>query len=706
MKCRVPNILKSVNERNFAQNSLHQTLKVCWVIALIILTNFSHAQMTIGGSSASLPNNCYRLTSAANALSGYAYDSQSIDLNNAFDYSFSVNLGNNDAGADGIMFVLRASLDPSQLIAGGTGGDIGFTGTGFGNGSVGIEIDTYQNGAYGDPSFDHFGIHKNASANHNLSTSLIAPVQASSTSANIEDGIDHSFRVAWNPTTTTLSIYFDCDLRLEYTGDIVTSIFAGNPNVYYGFIGTTGGVNNVQSFCYAQPIDSFLIDLVNDSICKGESVQLAAGTAPASFSWSPSAGLSASNVPNPIASPAVSTDYIVTADYLCETKTDTVNIHVFETDGNTFSLGNDTTICTPDAVTFDLSATNYVGYIWQDGSIGKQYTSNTSEQVIISITDVNQCTFSDTVNVQVNNTPILSLGADKTSCNGEIVNLSSPFPASGYLWSNGGLSSAISTSTAGTYWLRVTQDGICFATDTIIVKTPEAPQLELGNDTTICANLPLELSAALSNADQYVWSTDEQGSTIFVKDSGYYWVEVKLGQCFYSDSILVTPKPSASLDLGADTSICRGDTFSLNGSLPNAVSFQWSDGFQDSTRTISVSGIYSLQVIFENGCETFGEIEIFESICATTLIMPNVFSPNNDGINDLFEVYKLSGIESADVRIYNRWGESMYRGTLETPWDGTINGRLCPSGPYFYTVDFIDVYGKSSTEQGSLTLIR
>ncbi len=665
-----------------------------------------NAQMTIGGSTAILPNNCYQLTSAANALSGYAYESQSIDLNNAFDYSFAVNLGNNDAGADGIMFVLRPSLDPSQLIAGGTGGDIGFTGTGLQNGSIGIEIDTYQNGEYGDPSFDHIGIHKNASANHNLPTSLIAPVQASSTSTNIEDGNDHAFRAAWNPTTTTLSIYFDCDLRLEYTDDVVTSIFAGNPNVYFGFIGTTGGVNNVQSFCFAQPIDSFLIDLVNDSICKGESVQLIAGNAPASFSWSPIAGLNASNVPNPNASPEVSTDYIVTADYLCETRTDTVSIHVFETDANTFSLGNDTTICSPDAVTFDLSATNYDGYIWQDGSNGKQYTSNTSEQVIISITDNNQCTFSDTVNVQVNNTPILSLGSDKTSCNGESINLSSPFPASGYLWSNGAMSPAISVNTAGTYWLRVTQDGICFATDTIIINTPEAPQLELGKDTAICANLPLELSAESSNADQYLWSTDDKGSTIFVNDSGYYWVQVKLGQCLYSDSVLVTPKPSASLDLGSDTSICRGDTFSLNGSLPSAVSFQWSDGFQDSTRTISEPGIYRLQVIFENGCETIGEIEIFESICATTLIMPNVFSPNNDGINDLFEVYQLSGIESADIRIYNRWGERMYIGTLETPWDGDINGRLCPSGPYFYTVEFVDVYGNTSFERGSLTLIR
>lgn len=665
-----------------------------------------NAQMTIGGSTAILPNNCYQLTSAANALSGYAYESQSIDLNNAFDYSFAVNLGNNDAGADGIMFVLRPSLDPSQLIAGGTGGDIGFTGTGLQNGSIGIEIDTYQNGEYGDPSFDHIGIHKNASANHNLPTSLIAPVQASSTSTNIEDGNDHAFRAAWNPTTTTLSIYFDCDLRLEYTDDVVTSIFAGNPNVYFGFIGTTGGVNNVQSFCFAQPIDSFLIDLVNDSICKGESVQLIAGNAPASFSWSPIAGLNASNVPNPNASPEVSTDYIVTADYLCETRTDTVSIHVFETDANTFSLGNDTTICSPDAVTFDLSATNYDGYIWQDGSNGKQYTSNTSEQVIISITDNNQCTFSDTVNVQVNNTPILSLGSDKTSCNGESINLSSPFPASGYLWSNGAMSPAISVNTAGTYWLRVTQDGICFATDTIIINTPEAPQLELGKDTAICANLPLELSAESSNADQYLWSTDDKGSTIFVNDSGYYWVQVKLGQCLYSDSVLVTPKPSASLDLGSDTSICRGDTFSLNGSLPSAVSFQWSDGFQDSTRTISEPGIYRLQVIFENGCETIGEIEIFESICATTLIMPNVFSPNNDGINDLFEVYQLSGIESADIRIYNRWGERMYIGTLETPWAGNINGRLCPSGPYFYTVEFVDVYGNTSFERGSLTLIR
>lgn len=682
------------------------SVKLCSAITLCFAMQGALAQMTIGGSTASLPNNCYRLTSAANALSGYAYDSQSINLNNAFDYSFSVNLGNNDAGADGMMFVLRSSLDPSQLIAGGTGGDIGFTGTGLQNGSLGIEIDTYQNGEYGDPFYDHIGIHKNASANHNLPNSLITPLQASSTNANIEDGNDHSFRVEWNPITTTLSVYFDCLLRVQWTEDIVNTIFSGNPIAYYGFIGTTGGVNNVQSFCFAEPIDSFLVDLVNDSICKGEAVQLTAGNAPAVFSWSPSSGLSASNIPNPSASPEVTTEYIVTANYLCETRSDTVNIHVFETDANTFSLGNDTTICAPDAVTFDLSSTNYEGYVWHDGSSETQYTASTSEQVIVSITDLNQCSFSDTVNVQVNNAPIFTLGADKTSCDGELVNLSAPFPAMGYLWSNGAVSSTISTNTAGTYWLRITQDDICFATDTVKINISEVPQLELGPDTSICSNLALELSAASALADAYRWSTDEDASTINVSDSGLYWVSVKLGKCFYSDSIHVTPKPSASLDLGTDTSICRGDTFSLNGSLPQALSYRWSDGIQDSIRTISEPGIYGLEVVFENGCETFGEIEIFESICATTLIMPNVFSPNNDGINDFFEVFDISGIESAEVRIYNRWGESMYEGTLETPWDGTINGRLCPSGPYFYTVDFIDVYGNPKKEQGSLTLIR
>lgn len=665
------------------------------------------SQIITGGSAIALQNDCYRLTTAVNALSGYAYESQSINLNDSFDFSFSVNLGSNPAGADGMMFVLRTSLNPSQLIAGGTGGSIGFTGSGLENGSLGVEIDTYQNNDLGDPSYDHVAVFKNASTNHNLSNALTAAVQAASASVNIEDGNNHSFRVNWQPSNLTLSVYFDCDLRVQYTNDIIANIFAGNADVYYGFIATTGGVNNQQSFCYAQSIDSFLTDLVNDSICKGETVQLLAGTAPASFSWSPTTGLNSSFIPNPTASPNLSTDYVVTANYLCDSKTDTVNIHVFETDANTFSLGNDTIICTPETVTFDLSSTNYAGYLWQDGSTNNQYTSSTTQLVSVQITDLNGCTFSDQANVEVRTSPNLNLGNDRVSCNGDTILLQPPFPANQYSWSTGATGASILVNTSGTFWLEITNDGICFSRDTVNVETVPAPPLELGNDTSICANNALKLSASSSNADQYKWSTSEQDSVIYVLDSGLYWVQVKLGNCFFSDSILVEPKPAASLDLGIDTAICRGDSLLIGAQLPNAESYLWSDNFQDSTRYILSQGNYSVLVTFDNGCQTLGEIEISEITCATALIMPNVFSPNEDGVNDFFEVYESSGINSADIRIFNRWGMRVYIGTLEeTPWDGTTHGTLCPAGVYFYWVDYVDVYGQTLTEKGSLTLIR
>jgi gliding motility-associated-like protein len=695
-------LLRKINTTPPFMKSTFLSLLLSFVFSLC-----GKSQIITGGSAIALQNDCYRLTTAANALSGYAYESQSISLNDSFDFSFSVNLGSNPAGADGMMFVLRTSLNPSQLIAGGTGGSIGFTGSGLENGSLGVEIDTYQNNDLGDPSYDHVAVFKNASTNHNLSNALTAAVQAASASVNIEDGNNHSFRVKWDPSNLTLSVYFDCDLRVQYASDIVTNIFAGNADVYYGFIATTGGVNNQQSFCYAQSIDSFLIDLVNDSICKGESVQLLAGTTPASFSWSPTTGLNSSSIPNPTASPNLSTDYIVTANYLCESKTDTVSIHVFETDANTFSLGNDTIICTPESATFDLSSTNYAGYLWQDGSTNNQYTSSVTQLVSVQITDLNGCTFSDQTNVEVRTSPNLNLGNDPVSCNGDTILIQPPFPANQYLWSSGATTASILVNTSGTFWLEITNDGICYSRDTVNVETVAAPPLELGNDTSICANNALKLSASSSDADQYKWSTSEQDSVIYVLDSGLYWVQVKLGKCFFSDSILVEPKPAALLDLGIDTAICRGDSLFIGAQLPNAERYLWSDNFEDSTRYISSPGNYSVLVTFENGCETIGAIEISEITCATTLIMPNVFSPNEDGVNDFFEAYESSGINSAEIRIFNRWGVRVYNGTLDkTPWDGTTNGRLCPAGAYFYWVDYVDVYGQTLTEKGSLTLIR
>lgn len=682
-------------------------LGVILMVFVLFLAQAGVSQIITGGTASSIGNDCYRLTTAANALSGYAYESQSINLTDSFDMTFSVNVGSNTNGADGMMFILRQSLDPSQLIAGGTGGLIGYSGIGLANGSLGIEIDTYENGDLGDPFYDHISVFKNASTNHNLPNALTTPVQASATSQNIEDGNDHAFRVKWNPNQNKISVFFDCVLRLEYSGNIIDSIFSGNSNVYFGFIATTGGVNNPHSFCLAQPVDSILGNQADVAICEGESVQLQAGPSTANYAWSNVSGLSNYNIANPIASPTVTSSYVVTVNYLCEAAMDTINVEVFETDAGNEILGADTTFCEPNSITFDLTQNGYTGFEWQDGSQSPFYAMSTSGQYNVEITDSNQCVFSDTINVTVGSIPSFSLGGTISSCAGDAVDLSLPFPTTDHQWSTGSTSTNITVTESGKYWLELSRDGICYYTDTVTIDIIESPQLNIGEDTLICPDNPILLSAGDANAVSYLWSDGSNDSTLNTDGAGLYWVQIEISSCPFSDSILISEKEIEAFDLGQDTSLCLGDSFRLNAETQNAVKFEWTDGLPDSTRVIAEAGTYAIYVTYENNCTSYGEIDVIEVTCPTSLIMPNVISPNGDGINDVFKPFEISGIEQGEVSIYNRWGMRVFKGLLtEEYWDGNAGGALCANGTYFYTVNCTDVYGREFTHKGSLSLVR
>jgi len=185
--------------------------------------------------------NCYQITAATNGQQGAVWSADPIDISSSFNFSFDAFLGNSDSGADGIAFVFQCQ-GPS--VFGGPGGGLGYAGL---TPSIAIEFDTYPNGATGaDPASgaDHVVITAGGSTTNIISDSGVATVVP-----NIEDGAFHPVIIDWNATTNVLTVSLDGTIVSTHTGDIAALLGCPNDEVWFGFTGSTGGLNNLQQIC-------------------------------------------------------------------------------------------------------------------------------------------------------------------------------------------------------------------------------------------------------------------------------------------------------------------------------------------------------------------------------------------------------------------------------------------------------------------------
>ena len=304
---------------------------------LISLKGHSQLNASVIGAAQVLDNNCFLITPAVNDQSGGVWYDNPIDFSNDFTIYYQSYFGSNDAdGADGMALVIKQNSNPA---IGDTGAFIGYGGI---DQSLIVEFDTFQNNggadqgpeAFSDPTYDHIAIMKNGVADHASSSNLAGPTQASDNSVNIEDGVDHEVKIEWISSSQTLKVYFDCNLRLSITEDFKNTIFEGDSSVYFGFVGSTGGLNNIHRVCFNSV--SFIENLVleDETICEGENIQIDASIPSGdSYLWSPEQGVSDINSASPILSPTETTTYIVTVTDICgDPSTQSVTINVTQSD--------------------------------------------------------------------------------------------------------------------------------------------------------------------------------------------------------------------------------------------------------------------------------------------------------------------------------------------------------------------------------------
>jgi gliding motility-associated-like protein len=245
-------------------------------------------------------------------------------------------------------------------------------------------------------------------------------------------------------------------------------------------------------------------------------------------------------------------------------------------------------------------------------------------------------------------------------------------------------------------------------TDTIITVLYNLPSINLNKDSVICKGNPRVLSAG-NGFVNYLWSTGELTPTISINNPGIYWVKVTDNHsCSKSDSVIVKQivNPPKNFISKSD-SICASYG-NLKISSPNTFSsYLWSNGIITNSIVINNPGTYWLTVTDKYLCKNTDTVIVYTKKCLEGFYIPTAFTPNQDGLNDIFKPIIGGNLKAYRFTIYDRWGNLVFTTTdIRTGWDGRIKNLLYDSGIFIWTCAFELEGYQSNFKKGTVTLIR
>lgn len=229
-----------------------------------------------------------------------------------------------------------------------------------------------------------------------------------------------------------------------------------------------------------------------------------------------------------------------------------------------------------------------------------------------------------------------------------------------------------------------------------LVKVGEVRKLDLGSDTSICQGSSLQLDAGIGDDASYLWRHNASvDSTVTVSQPGQYWVQAGINGCYAQDSITIAFKSSVWVDLGGEHFLCEDDNdLVLLDAGKNFSTYQWLPT-GDTTQWIQVAKVDTYYVIVEDyrGCKGEDHAAVSRR-CQPFLFFPTAFSPNADGLNDVF-VPVGQDVLNLKLQVYNLWGELIFESNdLKQGWDGTFKGHESPVGQYLWTCTYAGYKGK------------
>lgn len=270
-------------------------------------------------------------------------------------------------------------------------------------------------------------------------------------------------------------------------------------------------------------------------------------------------------------------------------------------------------------------------------------------------------------------------------------------------WNTGSNESAIQVNQSGTYWCYGWKDCNVYI-DSFRLKFVnfESP---LGGDTVLCPGDTLVLDATLEDA-AYLWQDGSDLSQVAVHAPGRYWLYIMKSGCRLSDTVIVSAINISLNIVEPDTLICEDTPLTLHAIASPESSYTWSTGDTDSAIVVNHAGIYT--VTATNVCgilQDSVQVQMFN--CDCRILMPNAFSPNNDGRNDeIRALMSCNTLEQFTLTIFNRYGQAIFETSDPNQgWDGNYNGSRADVGVYFYYIVY-KADGATMKLKGDFTLLR
>ena len=487
-------------------------------------------------------------------------------------------------------------------------------------------------------------------------------------------------------------------------------------------------------------LSNFVDTLNTVTLCLGDNSQI--GILPVNdtsvhFLWTPPNSLSSTTISNPYSSPFASIWYkMVMSNSICaDTFYQQVEVLNLQADA-----GSDTSVCSSAFSLIGHGNAPNLNYHWSSNAYFTDTLNNYPSNVVNSVftqphylylkVERNGCWSIDSVYITMK-IIITTANIQNPLCYGDstgsiALNVQGGKIPYTYSWNNGLTTNPILNITGGNYSLTVTDADGCLSTFDTLLTEPNllTSQSDLRNIPCQTACIGKAWANPQGGTPPFQWQWNDPSNQIsnpaIQLCDGIYQVTITdANNCIAYDTIeLIDSSIYINFNAWADLdTIYENQQVGLHSTqLGSGYNYVWTPStglsdpnISDPTATLTSTTTFTINVTDAFGCTWQDQVTIYvtDVICEEPYIyVPNAFTPNQDGKNDILYVESSVGYE-LQFMIYDRWGELVFEtNDLDQGWDGRFKGKLLSPGVYVYHLKFTCYSNEIFTKKGNITLIR